>query len=194
MTHYNFKFVIEGFPQTGKSSLIYRYDYDRFLSNTADSGSSISYHVKYITRNKKKVKIDFVESHWERLTEEDFELFTSKSYQNTNVLIYCIDMTKFTSMDTEYIDMIITTVKKSSPNVIPIIMFTKTESDKVQIMPADITTFIIDIQEKLTLQSIDCFMTSAKNGTNVTDVFNILVDRLIEKEKLMNKKSKCVML
>jgi small GTP-binding protein len=179
----DFKILLVGLPGTGKTSVIYRYEYNKFIK-AVDTFIAPEFLIKYVIREKRKIKLQI----WDYPNKKSlFDELYKKLYSECDAVIYCIDMTKIDTLDTEDFKKQLAHVKEYSPNVFSIVACTKTDAMSVQITNADMEYFMLETECGYYHE------VSALSGSGVDEMFDYVTDELVKKKK-SHTKSKCIIL
>lgn len=168
---YTFKIVIGGAGGVGKTTLLHRFLHNAFLTDTSMT-IGVSFQSKEITRDGTRIMLSL----WDLGGQERFRLLQPQFCLGAKAAIVFFDLTR---LDTffqvkDWVDMI---RAQSSPNV-PIIL----GSTKFDLIDED----KLDSSNEYAMKAVDelglsCyFMTSSKTGMNVEEIFNYVVENLLQ--------------
>lgn len=164
---YLFKIVFVGYSGVGKSSLIRRFTEDSF-SNTYLSTIGVDFRLKSITYNNKLIKLQI----WDTAGQERFRTITSAYYRGARAVAIVYDVTnKETFNNLKYwIDELHRYVEKK----VPIIII----GNKTDLIERVISN--TEAKEYADLYQCMYVETSAKDNTNVNEIFTSLVSTLMK--------------
>jgi small GTP-binding protein len=163
---YLFKLVILGEGAVGKSTLISRYVYDSFEGDSlATIGTDI--HFKIVDVDDTRVKLVI----WDIAEGDEFAQYRKAFYQNTHGAFFIFDTTQPDTLERidEWIDSL---YDVTGP--IPVVLL----ENKV-----DLETAISkeNIKKIVDNYKVDLIRTSAKEGTNVEEVFKKMTKEMLKR-------------
>ena len=160
------KTLVIGDSRVGKTSLLLKY-VDKSFPEEHISTIGVEYKEKLITKDGFNIRLQI----WDTAGEERFRSITKSIYKNTHGVLFVYDITqketfanvKHWIKDTENIDREIRGVIVGNKIDLPDRVISKTDLD--------------EIGEKYKMPVIE---TSAKEGTNVNECFELLIDELFK--------------
>ena len=160
------KTLVIGDSRVGKTSLLLKY-VDKSFPDEHISTIGVEYKEKLITKDGFNIRLQI----WDTAGEERFRSITKSIYKNTHGVLFVYDITqkdtfanvKHWIKDTENIDREIRGVIVGNKIDLPDRVISKIDLD--------------EIGEKYKMPVIE---TSAKEGTNVNECFELLVDELFK--------------
>ena len=160
------KTLVIGDSRVGKTSLLLKY-VDKSFPEEHISTIGVEYKEKLITKDGFNIRLQI----WDTAGEERFRSITKSIYKNTHGVLFVYDITqkdtfanvKHWIKDTENIDREIRGVIVGNKIDLPDRVISKTDLD--------------EIGEKYKMPVIE---TSAKEGTNVSECFELLIDELFK--------------
>ena len=160
------KTLVIGDSRVGKTSLLLKY-VDKSFPDEHISTIGVEYKEKLITKDGFNIRLQI----WDTAGEERFRSITKSIYKNTHGVLFVYDITqkdtfanvKHWIKDTENIDREIRGVIVGNKIDLPDRVISKTDLD--------------EIGEKYKMPVIE---TSAKEGTNVNECFELLIDELFK--------------
>ena len=160
MADYNlYKILLLGDCSSGKTSMIYRLTFNNFLEHYI-STIGIDFNIKSFVVNDKKVKLQI----WDSCGQERFNALTRSYYRNTDAFIICYDISSNKSFENakywikeldKYVDR----------PVIKILVGTKNDLEDLRKVNYQ------DGKNYADSLKIDFMETSAKNNSNIRDLF-----------------------
>ena len=163
---YNLKFILIGDTNVGKSNLILRYTHNDFALNYKPT-IGVEFSNKYVTSNSKtkyQLKI------WDTSGQERFKSIVRSFYINTACAIVVYDITNRESFKScEYW---IEETKCASENVTLILVGNKSDLKDTRVISEDEGKTLAEEHGMLFIE------TSAKTGSNVNELFKILVETI----------------
>lgn len=173
---YLFKVILIGNSGVGKTCLMKRYT-DETYNFTQSSTIGVDFKIKSVEVNEEKVKLQI----WDTAGQERFRAIISNYYRGAHGIIIVFDMGSKESFE-NLSDWIGEVKKNTNENVEVIILGNKVdEKEKIAVTEEEIGTFLSE-------NGIDksaFYMTSAKDNICVSDSFEYLTGRLVEKYKKM---------
>lgn len=171
---YLFKMILIGNSGVGKTCLMKRYT-DETYSFAQSSTIGVDFKIKSVEVGGERVKLQI----WDTAGQERFRAIISNYYRGAHGIIIVFDMGSKESFD-NLGDWIGEVRKNTNENVEVIILGNKVD-DKERIVVTD-----EEIEKFLADNGIDrssFYMTSAKDNICVSDSFEYLTRRLVEKYK-----------
>lgn len=162
---YLIKCLVVGDSGIGKSSLMVRFTDDIFI-NQYISTIGVDFKIKTMFLKNKTIKFQI----WDTAGQDRFRTITSSYYRGSNAVLICYDVTergtfKNVKQWLEEVNMYSTT------KPLLILCGTKTDlDDKRQVS-------IIEAQEYAKNNNMLFFETSAKNNSNIKDIFESIVEK-----------------
>ena len=160
-----FKLIIVGDQAVGKTCMLLKY-VDNNFPETHLATIGVEYKNKTIETNKYKVNLQI----WDTAGQERFKAITKSFFQNTNGIIFVYDITK-----RETFQGVKDWIKDSEiyGKYSRVLVGNKTDLNEQRKVKFD------ELKEFGLKKKIEVIETSAKNGTNINEVFQKVVDLLI---------------
>ena len=160
------KTLVIGDSRVGKTSLLLKY-VDKSFPEEHISTIGVEYKEKLLSKDGFNIRLQI----WDTAGEERFRSITKSIYKNTHGVLFVYDITQketFTNVkhwikDTENIDKEIKGIIVGNKIDLPDRVISKTDLD--------------EIGEKYNMPVIEA---SAKEGTNVNECFNLLINELFK--------------
>ena len=160
-----FKILIIGDSAVGKTSMLLKY-VDNYFPESHMATIGVEYKVKTIKTPRFNIDLSI----WDTAGQERFKSITRSFYNNTNGIVFVYDITSNKSFEG-----VKSWIKEST-------RYTKFESvlcgNKVDLKDKR-EVKIDNLKEYGLKKKMEIFETSAKDGTNIQEVFNKLVDLII---------------
>jgi small GTP-binding protein len=162
-----YKILLLGDCSSGKTSMIYRLTCNNFLEHYI-STIGIDFNIKSFVVNDKKVKLQI----WDSCGQERFNSLTRSYYRNTDAFIICYDISSNKSFENaqfwlkeldKYVDR----------PIIKILVGTKNDLEELRKVNYQ------DGKKYADSLKIDFMETSAKNNSNIRDLFYNLSVQLV---------------
>ena len=161
------KILIIGDSRVGKTSLLLKY-VEKLFPEEHISTIGVEYKEKNIIKDDFNIKLKI----WDTAGQERFRSITKNIYKNTNCVLFVYDITNMESFknvkhwikDTENIDK----------DIKGIIIGNKTDLENERVISKK------DLDEIGNKYKMAVLETSAKNGKNVNECFELLVDELFK--------------
>ena len=161
------KLLIIGDSEVGKTSLLLKY-VDKTFPQQHISTIGVEYKEKAITKDNFNIKLQL----WDTAGEERFRSITKNIYKNANGVLFVFDVTKAETFanvkhwikDTENIDK----------DIKGVIIGNKIDLKEERVIS------IKDMEEIGEKYNMPVLETSAKDGTNVNECFELLIDELFK--------------
>ena len=161
------KLLILGDSRVGKTSLILNY-VDKMFPEAHISTLGVEYKEKTIIKNNFNIRLQI----WDTAGEERFRSITKNIFRNANGILFVYDVTNKESFvniknwikDTENVDK----------EIKGLIIGNKIDLDEQRVI------FYEDLEEIGEKYGMPFLETSAKNGTNVNECFETLIDELFK--------------
>ena len=181
------KIMLIGETKTGKTSLISRYCKNEFSGESYISTIGIDFQIKNLVIKKKKIRLQI----WDTAGQERFRNIAKNYFQSSDGFLVVYDIANKDSFET--LDYWIEEIKSNSPIMTQIILGgNKCDIiDERQIKTDDGKTYAKN-------KNIKFYEVSAKQGTNVNEVFECLVKDILnnfspnENSKKRGTKKLCV--
>ena len=161
------KLLLLGDSSVGKTSILNKYISNKF-DESSISTVGVDYMDKIIDYNKFKIKLQI----WDTSGEEKFRTITKNFYRNADGLLVVFDLTKKESYD--HIKSWINEAKENNDKLKTILIGNKLDLKDERIVAIDVAK---QFAEKNNLKYIE---TSAKDGTNVNESFQAIIDLLFD--------------
>ena len=167
--HYLFKYIIIGDSAVGKSNILLRYVHGKF-NEEFQSTLGVEFAAKNIEINNKIYRIQI----WDTAGQESFRSITRAYYKNSVCAFIVYDITNRNSFSN--IKIWLDDIQKQCPKTVLLVLVGNKNDlkEERQISYDEGANFA---QENNML----FFETSAKNGENIDDLFDISVKTIIEK-------------
>ena len=166
----NIKIALVGDCGVGKSSIALRYTRNEFLSNYISTGGA-SYSNKIVEKNGEKLQLDI----WDTAGQEKFRSLGKNFYRDAYIILMVYDITRQETFDNLkkiwYPEITQNGVEK------PLLAVVGNKSDEYE---NDNT--VNEEEARQFANEIKCIfqLVSAKNGDNVQNLFNVLLDTFFE--------------
>lgn len=170
-----FKTILIGNSDVGKTSIINRYVDETYTKNYI-STIGVDFKIKTIVRHGKTVKLQI----WDTAGQERFRTITSSYYRGAHCIIVVFDVTEEESFSD--VASWIAEVEKYKVNDTLIVLLGNKIDDKENMAVKD-----GDVMKMIETHRLDKSLfkyISAKENTDITAVFESIVDKLIERHKL----------
>jgi len=164
---YLYKVLIIGDSGAGKSCLLVKYTDDVYTENYI-STIGVDFRIKTVSINNKKVKLQL----WDTAGQERFRNLTNSYYRNAHFVSIIFDITRLETFENIYkwMDEVI---KYARPDVHILLVGTKSDLSEIREVSHDM---INNITKQLNVKYVE---TSAKTGSNVDCVFNMICQHLL---------------
>ena len=173
-----YKIMVLGESKVGKTSLIKRYTKDQF-GGVYLTTVGMDFQDKIIEIEDKKVRLQV----WDTAGQERFRNVTKSYFQSSQGLVLVYDITDRESF--ENINFWMENVKKNAPENVKLILV----GNKYDLANERKVT-IEDGENKARNYNIKFFESSAKDGTNVNELFFYLANEIYQDEKTKGKDNK----
>ena len=173
-----YKIMVLGESKVGKTSLIKRYTKDQF-GGVYLTTVGMDFQDKIIEIEDKKVRLQV----WDTAGQERFRNVTKSYFQSSQGLLVVYDITDKDSF--ENINFWMENVKKNAPENVKLILV----GNKCDLANERKVT-IEDGENKARNYNIKFFESSAKDGTNVNELFFYLANEIYQDEKTKGKENK----
>ncbi|KAJ5076558.1 ras-related protein rab-35-like [Anaeramoeba ignava] len=173
--HSLFKVVIFGASQVGKTSLIRKF-VDNTFQNQDVSTIGVDFRTKDVLVDEKTIRLQL----WDTAGQEVYRVpFTSSIYRNAEAFILVYDLTSEDSIqELEYFFREIE--QNCSENILIIVAGNKSDLDSKIKNPEE------ELMKYTKGQELQHFKTSAKNGSNVNELFHFIAESLFKKSQSQN--------
>ena len=173
-----YKIMVLGESKVGKTSLIKRYTKDQF-GGVYLTTVGMDFQDKIIELEDKKVRLQV----WDTAGQERFRNVTKSYFQSSRGLLVVYDITDKESF--EKINFWIENIKNNAPENVKLILV----GNKCDLANERKVT-IEDGENKARNYNIKFFESSAKDGTNVNELFFYLANEIYQDEKTKGKDNK----
>ena len=160
------KLLLLGDSLVGKTSILVKYINDKFDSSSI-STIGVDYMDKIIDYKNIKIKLQI----WDTSGQEKFRSITKNFYRNTDGLFVVFDLTKKESYD--HVRSWIIEAKNHNESIKPIILGNKSDLSAEREVKNETAT---NFANRNNLKYLE---TSAKNGNNINEAFDAIVDLLL---------------
>ncbi|MBN2151946.1 MAG: GTP-binding protein [Candidatus Lokiarchaeota archaeon] len=169
-SEYTFKIVVGGAGGVGKTTLLHRFLYNVFKTDTSLT-VGVTFKTKEVTRNGQKITLAL----WDLGGQERFRFLQPTFCQGARAGIIFFDMSRFGTMEQvkDWVDMF----RKHAYPAIPIILGGAKLDLVDPEMLDDVTEYAKETVEKLGLTGF--VPTSSKRGENVEEIITTVVDMLV---------------
>lgn len=163
-----YKFVVVGDSAVGKSCIATRYIHNHFYE-FQEPTIGAAFMIKNLNINEKEIKLEI----WDTAGQERYRSLAPMYYRNSNVALVVYDITKKLSFESAKI-WIEEIRRRSHSNCIIVLLGNKYDLEKeIEINENEVNDYI---EQK----NIMHFKTSAKTGLNIDNLFNTIINKLIE--------------
>ena len=173
-----YKIMILGESKVGKTSLIKRYTKDEF-GGAYLATVGMDFEDKIIDIDNKKVRLQI----WDTAGQERFRNVTKKYFQSSNGLLIVYDITDKESF--EKINFWVDSIKNYAPENVKLILV----GNKCDLINKREVT-VEEGENYAKKLNIKFFESSAKDGTNVKDLFFYLANKIYQDDKTKRKDNK----
>ncbi len=157
--NYLFKYIIIGDSSVGKSNILLKYAHNQFKAEYQLT-IGVEFGAKNIDINQKTYRIQI----WDTAGQENFRSITRAYYKNSVCALVVYDVTNKDSFDN--VKAWIEDCKSQSPKTILMVLVgNKIDLDSERAVSTE------EGEEFAKVNNMQFFETSAKNGTNIEDVF-----------------------
>ena len=174
------KLLLLGDSSVGKTSILLNYINNKF-DESSISTVGVDYMDKIIDYNKFKIKLQI----WDTSGEEKFRTITKNFYRNADGLLVVFDLTRKETYD--HVRGWINEAKENNDKIKLILI-----GNKLDLKDGRIVT--IDVAKKFAeLKNLKYIETSAKDGTNINESFQTIIDLLFDgksSEEILNEFAK----
>jgi len=166
----NIKIALVGDCGVGKSSIALRYTRNEFLSNYISTGGA-SYSNKIVEKNGEKLQLDI----WDTAGQEKFRSLGKNFYRDAFIILMVYDITRQETFDNLKKIWYPEITQNGVEN--PLLAVVGNKSDEYE---KDNT--VNEEEARQFANEIKCIfqLVSAKNGDNVQNLFNVLLDTFFE--------------
>ena len=176
-----YKIMVLGESKVGKTSLIKRYTKDQF-GGVYLTTVGMDFQDKIIEIEDKKVRLQV----WDTAGQERFRNVTKSYFQSSQGLLVVYDITDNESF--QKINFWMENIKNNAPENVKLILV----GNKCDLANERKVT-IEDGENKARYYNIKFFESSAKDGTNVNELFFYLANEIYQDEKTKGKDNKKTM-
>lgn len=169
---YLIRLLIVGDTSVGKTSLLIRYNDNKFLKNQK-STIGVDYKAKETNIDGEEVKVQI----WDTAGQERFRSMTSAFYKKAQGMILTFDVTQRSSF--ESLPQWIGDIRRDGPEgCVIVICANKADFDEErwEIKRSEFTAFAAS-------QDMQIFETSASSGLNVEEAFTVLGRQILTKSR-----------
>ncbi len=167
---YLVKCLIVGDSGIGKSSVMTRFA-DDVYNPVYVSTIGVDFKIRTLQHKNKKLKLQI----WDTAGQERFRAVTSSYYRGSNAVILCYDITDLETFSS--LDKWLGEIKKYSTKS-PILVLCGTKSDLISERKVSENQG----KEYAELNNMMFIETSAKNGSNVLELFELICSGVIDKQ------------
>lgn len=168
MYDYVFRYTIVGDFSTGKSSLLNRFIYDRFISSH-ETTIGVEFGSKIISVQDKDIKVQI----WDTAGQERFRSICNSYYKNNSVILIVFDVTNWKSFQNlKY--WISVSKDYLAENSLLCIVSTKNDLKNRKVSNEDIDKFINE-------NNLLYFECSSKENKNIEDIFIVTSTIILDK-------------
>lgn len=153
------KVLLVGDSGSGKSSLILRYDENKFTSNFMHT-LGIDFKIKMINLDNKIIKLQI----WDTAGQERYKTITKSFFRGSMAIILVYDTTNPTSFD-NIRSWLLLIENNISNNVILVLVGSKTDLENQKIITTEMGQALADEY------NMKFYETSSKSGLNVNELF-----------------------
>jgi Ras-related protein Rab-1A len=166
---YLIKCLIIGDSGIGKSSVMCRFADDVFTPEYI-STIGVDFKIRTIEYNSKILKLQI----WDTAGQERFRTITTSYYRGSHAIVICYDITDSNTFAN--VDMWLDDVKKYASKS-PILVLCGTKFD----LSSERQVSISDAMKYAKLNNMIFIETSAKDGTNVLQLFELISSAMVDK-------------
>jgi len=166
-----FKFLLIGNPDVGKSSLLYRFSTNKYASDKLDLGQETRLNGEVVFERDGKKTICQIEV-WDTAGQEKFRTITSSFYDRTDAILVVYDITEPSSFDD--LNSWFQEAGRYARDACLLMVGNKSDRDSERKIDSDKAK---EVAEKHGAPYIE---TSALNGSNVIEAFRILAKQVIK--------------
>ena len=163
----NFKILILGESEVGKTSLLLKY-VDHVFPEQHIATIGVEYKDKFINRDNYDIRLQI----WDTAGQERFHSIAKNIYRNTNGVLYVYDITKRESFAN--IKGWIKDLQNVDVDIKGIILGNKSDLEENRVIQKE---ELDDISKKYKMPYLE---TSAKDNINVNEAFELIVDELLK--------------
>ena len=167
---YLYKFILIGDSSVGKSNLLLKYTDDTFTENTLQT-IGMDFKIHTIIHDSSTIKLQI----WDTAGQERFRTITTSYYRGAHAVLMVFDLTNYESF--KNIRDWLKELDRYNDSTEIILVGNKCDKiDDIKVSDSEIKTFCEEF-------GIEYISTSAKDGTNVDDVFYNLTRRVYDIKK-----------
>lgn len=166
---YKFKILTIGDSSVGKTSILYYYNNKKFPQNQLAT-IGIDLVKKDIEIQNKVVRLQI----WDSAGQERFRSITKNYYRNANGILLVFDMSDFSTFNK--IGRWLEDIKFETENI-PILLV----GNKKDLVHSDLEEKLRIFTEEAKNNNIKFYAVSAKEGTNIDELFEDLTLKMIDK-------------
>jgi Ras-related protein Rab-1A len=168
--NYIFKVIFIGSSCVGKTSLLTRFC-DDVYTDSYQSTIGIDFRIKTFKINDKTIKIQI----WDTAGQERYQSIASSHYKGTHGVICVFDLTNKESFEKVKENLTKCRSQTEIPDECCILLGNKCDLLRREVTRDEAELLSEEIHAKY-------FETSAKTGENVTNIFEVLCENIIEKK------------
>ena len=176
---YNFKIILLGNSNVGKTSIMKRY-IDQNFEEKYFNTIGVDYEIKNIKILEEYVKL----SVWDTAGQEKYRSINKRYYIGSDACFLVFDLTSKQSFDDlieSYNDFCQYGEKNAKEHIV--VLGNKSYINKKEVNEEEINKFMDE-------KNLKYFETSAKTGKNINECFIYIMEKLIKYYKMNNKKKK----
>ena len=164
-----YKFVVVGDSAVGKSCIAAKYIHDHFYE-FQEPTIGAAFMIKNVIKDDKEIKLEI----WDTAGQERYRSLAPMYYRKSNVALVVYDITSKRSFESAKI-WIEEIKKKAGDKCITVLLGNKYDlENEIKVDENEINNFV---EEK----KLNHFKVSAKTGLNIENLFNTIINILIEK-------------
>lgn len=171
---YSFKILTLGESCVGKTSILLRYTENSFIQ-THLLTIGIDFKTKYITMNKKKIKLKL----WDTAGQEKFRTLTQQYYKNADGILLIFDIKDRSSFDKIHSWM--EQIQYNTPNnQMPIVLV----GNKCDCKEKERTVKLEEMEKIANEYGVSYFETSALTNKNINECFTCLCELIVKNKQI----------
>lgn len=177
---YLFKIILVGDTAVGKSCLLTRFvDPREEMLGTHDATIGVEFMSKVLTVDDKKIKLEI----WDTAGQEAYQSITRSYFRGAHGAIICYDITRKETFDKAVDKWLNDITECAQPNVVIALAGNKCDLDEKRIVQPNDGNDAAAKRGKEKDKEIIFRETSAKEGTNVEEIFEDLVRKIYDQVK-----------
>lgn len=172
---YLFKTILIGNSGVGKTSIINRY-VDKTYTENYISTIGVDFKIKTLQSKNENIKLQI----WDTAGQERFRTITSSYYRGSHCIIIVFDVTDQESFS-DITSWLLEVDKHKSDDTLIVFLGNKIDDKENIIVKKE------DLDKMIESHNLDKNLSrfiSAKENTDITEIFDLIVDTLVEKHKL----------